>query len=173
MDDLLALYVHNGCGFFYDLNCNVISIFKSSICQNSVVIRLRVLRVIVNLGTFQSFPLSKLNFSFNIFIFSSMMTSNILDKRYFKPKKNVKFLSSTAVIITIGPSNFPTLMEFLSASALGKVMGKAAGYGNTNFEPGSSRQPSDSQIEPNIEKLEGPIVMITAVIAATRGVHYF
>ena len=33
---------------------------------------------------------------------------------------------------------------------LGKVMGQAAGYGSTNFEPSSCWQPSDSQIEPNI-----------------------
>ena len=38
-------------------------------------------------------------------------------------------LELTAVIITIGPCNFSsTLMGFLSASALGKVMGQAAGY---------------------------------------------
>ena len=59
--------------------------------------------------------------------------------------------TAVTVIITIGPCNFfSTLMGFLSASALGKVMGQAAGYGSTNFEPGSCRQPSDSQIEPNI-----------------------
>ena len=38
------------------------------------------------------------------------------------------FCLNTAVIITIGPWNFSTLMGFLSASALGKVMGQAAGY---------------------------------------------
>ena len=92
IDNLLALYVHNRCKFFYNLNCNVISIFKSSICQNSVVTRFQVL--IVNLWIFQSFPLSRLNFSLNIIIFSSMMTSNILYKTYFKPKKNIKFSSS-------------------------------------------------------------------------------
>ena len=65
----------------------------------------------------------------------------------------------------IGPCNFSTLMGFLSASALGKVMGQAAGYWSTNFELGSFRQPSDSQISraKHTEKLEGPIVMITAV----------
>jgi hypothetical protein len=89
MDNLLALYVHNGCRFFYDLNCNMILIFKSRISQNFVVIRLQVL--IVNLWTFQSFPFSGLNFSVNIFIFSSLMTSNILYKTYFKSRKKIKF----------------------------------------------------------------------------------
>ena len=92
MDDLLALYVHNGCRFFYNLNCNMILIFKSRISQNFVVIRLQVF--IVNLWTFQSFPFSGLNFNVNIFIFSSLMTSNILYKMYFKSKKKVKFLLS-------------------------------------------------------------------------------
>jgi heme/copper-type cytochrome/quinol oxidase subunit 3 len=67
----------------------MISIYKSNICQNFVVIRLQVL--IANLQTFQSFPLSRLNFGVNIFIFSSLMTFNILYKTYLKSKKKIKF----------------------------------------------------------------------------------
>ena len=70
----------------------MISISKSSICQNSVVIGPQVL--IANLQTIQSFSLSGVNFGSNIFTLSSMMTYNTLYKTYFNPKKNIKFSSS-------------------------------------------------------------------------------
>ena len=55
----------------------------------------------------------------------------------------------TAVIMTIGPFDFSTLMGFLSASTLGNLVRQAADSGGFDLALGCQRQASDSPIEPN------------------------
>ncbi|KIM35622.1 hypothetical protein M413DRAFT_347115 [Hebeloma cylindrosporum] len=50
---------------------------------------------------------------------------------------------------TVGPCDFSTLMEIISASGRRKLLGQATDSGSSDFVPGSCRQPSDPQIEPN------------------------